>query len=400
MASRNPLKDQVAIVGVGTTEYARNAGGRSSAALALEASREALRDAGLAAKDVDGVCGTSLGAGFMPSVPATLLQRGLGIPELTWHANVTIPTSFLLIEAMNAVFSGACTTALICHASYRGASNSRSAAADPFRTMAARLAGSRPAGVDPGTLMRGPFGYATWSSRYLHEYGAKKEYFGLVAVNQRTNAGLNPHAVLRDPFTLEDYLNARMVWEPLCLLDMDMPIDGADAFVVTTAERARDLRKKPVYIHAATAGQTRNHTEELTTSLTDHGQTVVARALWEKSDLRREDFDILFPYDGFSIITLLWLESLGFCGRGEAGPFLESHWDVGERRVKIDGKVPLNTHGGSLSEGATQGSGHIREAVMQLRGEANRRQVPGARSALVVPGGIFFNASGLVFRAE
>ena len=201
---RNPMKDQVAIVGVGTTEYARNAGGRSSAALALEASREALRDAGLTAKDVDGICGTNLGGGYMPSVPATLLQRGLGIPALTWHTNISIPTSFLLIEAMNAVFSGACTTALICHGCYRGASNSRSAAGDPFRTMAARLAGSRPPGVDPGTLMRGPFGYTSWASRYLHEYGAKKAYFGLVAVNQRTNAGLNPHAVLRDPFTLSD----------------------------------------------------------------------------------------------------------------------------------------------------------------------------------------------------
>jgi acetyl-CoA acetyltransferase len=394
------MKDKVAIVGVGTTEYARDAGGRSSAALALEACRNAIRDAGLGAGDIDGICGTSLGGGYMPSASATLLQRGLGIPELTWHANVSIPTSFLLIEAMNAVFSGACTTALLCHACYRGPSNSRAAAGDPFRTMAARLAPSRPAGVDPGTLLRGPYGYAAWASRYLHEYGATKEGFGRVAVNGRTNAGRNPHAVLRSPITLEDYGNARMVWEPLCLLDMDMPIDGADAFVVTTAERARDLPKKPVYIHAATAGQIARHTEELTPSLAEHGQTVVAKALWEKSDLRREDFDVLFPYDGFSIITLLWLESLGFCGPGEAGPFLKRHWDNAQNRALVDGRVPLNTHGGSLSEGATQGSGHLREAVMQLWGEAGPRQVPGAKAALVTPGGIFFNASGLVLRAE
>jgi acetyl-CoA acetyltransferase len=108
--------------------------------------------------------------------------------------------------------------------------------------------------------------------------------------------------------------------------------------------------------------------------------------------------DVVLPYDGFTIIALCWLENLGYCKPGEAGPFLESHWDESQGRVLIDGRIPLNPHGGSLSEGATQGAGHVREAVVQLRGQAGVRQVPGAAAALVALGGFFFNAAALVLR--
>ena len=140
--------------------------------------------------------------------------------------------------------------------------------------------------------------------------------------------------------------------------------------------------------------------EDQTTSLRDNGQTITARALWTKSDIGRDAIDILFPYDGFTVITLGWLEALGWCGPGEAGPFLERHWDKRENRVRIDGRVLVNTHGGSLSEGGTQGSGHLREAVLQLRGAAGERQAPDVRTALVAPGGFFFNASAFVLRTD
>jgi acetyl-CoA acetyltransferase len=238
-------------------------------------------------------------------------------------------------------------------------------------------------------------GYAAWASRYFFEYGATREVLGRIAINERTNALRNPLAVMKTPLTMDDYLSARMVREPLCLLDMDVPVDGADAFVVTTAERARDLPNRPVLIHAATNGLTARNTEETIDGLHHHGQHVVIKSLREKSDIWIPDIDVYFPYDGFTIITLNWFENVGFCKPGEAGAFLRDNWDHDSNRVLIDGTIPVNPHGGALSEGGTQGSGHIREAVHQLQGLAGDRQVPDARRALVTAGGFFFNAQGV-----
>jgi acetyl-CoA acetyltransferase len=181
---------------------------------------------------------------------------------------------------------------------------------------------------------------------------------------------------------------------------MDIPVDGADAFVVTTAERARDLPHPPVLIHAATLGHTDYGSEEQLRDLDHSGQVLVARQLWAKSDLTLADMDLLYLYDGFSIITLNWLENLGYCGRGEGGDFVTEHWVEEEQRLLVDGRVPINTHGGSLSEGGTQGAGHLREAVRQLRGHAGPRQIRDARAALVTPGGFYFNSQGIIVRTD
>jgi acetyl-CoA acetyltransferase len=179
---------------------------------------------------------------------------------------------------------------------------------------------------------------------------------------------------------------------------MDVPVDGADAFIVTTAERARDMRNVPVLIHAATMGMTAPPEEHLAGALAATGQPLAARELRAKSDLWLDDIDIFFPYDGFTVVALRCFESYGFCGPGEAGPFLVDNWDAARNRIMIDGRVPVNPHGGSLSEGGSQGAGHLREAVTQLRGQAGLRQMPGARVALLTPGGFFFNAQGLLLR--
>jgi acetyl-CoA acetyltransferase len=241
--------------------------------------------------------------------------------------------------------------------------------------------------------------YAAWASRYVHEYDARREDFGRVAINGRTNAALNPLAVMREPLTMDDYLAARMIREPLCLFDMDVPVDGADAFVVTAANRARDLPHRPVLVHAATAGLVGPNDEDQLPGLSRHGQHVVVERLKETTDIWIDDIDVYLPYDGFSIITLGWIENAGWCRPGEAGRFLEKHWDADANRVLINGRVPMNPHGGSLSEGATRGSGHLREAVVQLRGDAGDRQVAGARTALITPGGFFFNSQGFVLRS-
>ena len=151
-------------------------------------------------------------------------------------------------------------------------------------------------------------------------------------------------------------------------------------------------------MHAATAGLVGTNDEDQLPSLRRHGQHVVVGRLKAMSDIWIDDVDVYLPYDGFSIITLGWIENTGWCAPGHAGRFLEEHWDAEHNRVLIDGRIPINPHGGSLSEGATRGSGHLREAVVQLRGDAGDRQVPGARTALVTPGGFFFNSQGVILR--
>ena len=191
-----------------------------------------------------------------------------------------------------------------------------------------------------------------------------------------------------------------MIRWPLGLLDMDVPVDGADAFVVTSTERARDLPHPPVLVNALTLGMTRYSNEEQTPDLRHHGQQVVVEALRARSDFWTDDMDVYFPYDGFSVIALNWIENLGLCGPGEAGDLLRQSWDAETNRILLDNRIPINPHGGALSEGGTQGSGHLREAVHQLQGLAGQRQVPGARRAVLTLGGFFFNAQGVTLRRE
>jgi acetyl-CoA acetyltransferase len=139
--------------------------------------------------------------------------------------------------------------------------------------------------------------------------------------------------------------------------------------------------------------------EDQSPSLRRHGQHVVVEALRARSDFWIDACDVYFPYDGFSIIALNWFENAGWCDPGEAGAFLRDNWDPATNRVLIGGRVPVNPHGGALSEGGTQGSGHVREAVLQLQGRAGERQVPGAATAIVTAGGFFFNAQGVTLRA-
>jgi acetyl-CoA acetyltransferase len=386
--ARNPVKDQIAIVGIGSTGFTRTSD-RSPLALALDASTRAIRDAGLGSADVNGVVSAA-----EPGAPGPeLLATSLGIPDVTHFSKPAPVALFSIIDAMNAVFSGSCDTVLVCSSVQRLPWNSRSAANDPFR---GHFAVPMVRGV-PESITGAP-AYAAWASRYMHEFGVSKEPFGRLAVNMRTNALTNELAVMRTPLTMDDYYAARMVREPLSMLDMDVPVDGADAFVLTTSERARRLPHTPVLVHAASVGLGTSNEDQLP-SLARHGQHVVVEALRAKSDLWIDDVDVFLPYDGFTIITLGWIENTGWCKPGEAGRFVAEHWDEAGQRIVIDGRIPLNPHGGSLSEGATRGTGHLREAVTQLRGEAGDRQVPGARTALVTPGGFFFNSEGAILRA-
>jgi acetyl-CoA acetyltransferase len=382
----------VAVVGVGCSDYGRDLG-KSQGALAVEACINALNDAGVSAHEVDGLCGNAHQAS------PQYVQEGLGIPEIAWWSTPPIPFSLLLNEAVNAVFSGACDIAVAYQAQFRSVATSRSAGTvdhvrsvpDPNRT------------ADPHKIVqyiqpygRRASGYPGFMRRYIDRYSVPREAFGRIAINSRTNASKNPHAIARKPMSMSDYLSARMVRDPMCLLDMDYPIDGADAVVVTTRERAADLPRVPVYIDTSTFGQTEHPQAETYIDLDNTGQDVAARRLWSKTDLGIDDVDVFYPYDGFTVITLKWFESLGFCGPGEAPDFAAEHWDEQDQRLNVFGRIAVNTHGGSLSEGATQGAGHIREAITQLRGEAADRQVEGADVALLGVGGLFNNSTALL----
>lgn len=384
ITSRNPLRDKVAFAGAATTGFVATNTGRSQASLAAEACTKVLRECGLEAQDVDGICGSA------PSAPD--LQAMLGIPEVTWFANPAIPFVNHVAAAVSAVASGMCETVLAYHAAYRLPWNTGSAWKDPFRRASA---GGTPPLNGVVDSVSAAVGYTAWASRYMHEFKTPREHLGLVAVNDRSNAAANPGAAMRDPLTMDDYLAARMVRWPLCLYDMDIAVDGADAFIITTAERARDMPNTPVLVDAVALGMTGRNDEDQIPDLDHHGQQVTVEALKAKSDFWIDDCDVYFPYDGFSIITLNWIENVGWCGRGEAGDFLDQHWDKEQQRVLINGRVPINTHGGSLSEGGTQGSGHLREAIHQLQGLAGARQVDGAERAIVTAGGFFFNAQGV-----
>ncbi len=386
--ARNPIRDEIAIVGLGSTGFSRDAGGRSSKALACDAAIRAIRDAGLEAKDIDGIVGANEPGGPNPNE----MTAALGLPQVTHFSSPTPVAVFALVDAMNALFSGSCDTLLLYYAYQRLPWNSRSAAKDPFRRLFTM-------GVIPAPEANNPSAaYAAWASRYIHEYDARREDFGRVALNMRANAQHNPLAAMKTPLTMQGYLQARMIREPLCMLDMDVPVDGADAFVLTTTERAKAMTRNPVVVHAATVGLVDKNDEDQLPNLRHHGQHVVVESLKAKSDIWLSDVDVFLPYDGFSIITLGWIENFGWCKPGGAGRFLEEHWDEAAGSVRINGRVPINPHGGSLSEGATRGSGHLREAVMQLRGDAGERQVADARTALIGCGGFFFNSQGAVLR--
>lgn len=387
MSTRNPLKDEIAIAGVGSTGFSRSSEA-SGLELLARASVAAIRDAGLSAADIDGVVVPGEPGGVNPGVLAT----ALGLPRVTHFARPVPVAMFSLLDAVHAVHSGACDAALVAFPYLRLPWNSRSAANDPFRRHLAQGVQSVPESIAMAPA------YAAWASRYLAENGVDRDGFGLVAVNMRSNAARNPLAAITTPLTLDDYYAARMIREPLGMLDMDLPVDGADAFVVTRLVDAPDVGRPAVVVHAITTGLVTPNDEDQVPGLHRHSQHIVLDTLRAKSDFWIDEADVVCLYDGFTVITAGWIENLGWAPPGGTAAFLREHWVDAEQRVLVDGRVQINPHGGSLSEGATRGSGHVREAVVQLRGEAGDRQTDGARTALVCTGGFFFNSQGLTLR--
>ncbi|MET0159259.1 MAG: thiolase family protein [Acidimicrobiales bacterium] len=364
------------ISGVGQSQVGRRIY-RDPLDLTIEGTFAALEHAGLTVADIDGIS-TYPGALSTPpgfsGVGVTELQEALHL-ELNWFSGgMESPGQFgSVINAIAAVATGLCRH-IVCFRTVWEAS----AQGDQGRasvTMGAGGGGSyRAEGFMQWTLPFGAPSAANWigmmAQRHFHEFGTTREQLAQIALNARRNAQVNPKAIYRDPMTMDDYMDVRMVSEPLCLYDCDVPADGSTVVIVSAAETAGDLRRPPVKIEAVGSALHGRNSWDQFDDLTTMAARDAAAMMWERSDLTPADVDLVEAYDGFSFITLCWLEALGFCGRGEGGAFIE-----GGQRIARDGELPLNTQGGQLSAGRLHGYGFLHEACTQLWGEAGERQV-------------------------
>jgi len=224
------------------------------------------------------------------------------------------------------------------------------------------------------SLPYGAVSAANWiamvGQRRMHEFGLTREQLGQIALNGRRNAALNPNAIYADPMSMDDYLAARMISTPLCLFDCDAPCDGSTAVVVSHRDVADDLDHPAVQINAVGTALRGRPSWDQFDDMTTMAARDAAAAMWERTELVPADVDTAQLYDGFSVLAIVWIEALGFCGRGESGAFIEGGGAIGR-----DGVLPLNTAGGQLSGGRLHGFGLIHEACVQLRGEGGARQV-------------------------
>jgi acetyl-CoA acetyltransferase len=383
------VKQETAIVGVGATPYYFR--GESAPQTLYEligkAILAAVGDAGLNIADVDGLA--FYASGFEPG----LIAEMLGIPEINFASTVSAQgggSAGVLDLAAMAIETGRAKTVVCigaCQQSNRRyglALANLAATPDTIWSRAAGLAG-------PGQAM------ALIARRHMHMYGTRREAFAEVVMSSRLSAATRPGAIRRRPLTLDEYMAAPMLADPLCRLDFCLETDGAVAFVVTSGERARDMPQRPIYIAASAHCGKRDWGRSFfwlnmpDAVFASAGGEFVAQRLYERAGIAAKDIDVALIYDHFSPLVILQLEDYGFCPRGEGGPFVESG------AIRLTGSIPVNPHGGHLSEAYVIGMTHIREAVEQLRGQAVN-QVAGARFALVTGGPAPIPMSGAILR--
>ena len=377
------LERRAILSGVGQSQIGRRLL-RTDLDLTCEAALAAIADAGLTTRDIDGLAcypgpmGTAAPGFAGPGTPD--VQDALGL-QLGWHGSGGEGPAQLapVMLAALAVAAGLCRHALV----YRTVTEATAAASTGRLGIGA---GSRSvSGFAQWVIPFGAMSAANWLAlhavRHMHEYGTRREHLGEIALTARAHAALNPAAVYREPLTMDDYLGARMVTWPFGLYDCDVPVDGSTAVVVSAADAARDLPHPAVHINAVGSAIRGRPVWDQWEDLTTMAARDAAAQLWARTDLKPADVDTIQLYDGFSWLTLAWIEALGFCQRGEGGPFVEGG------RVRLGGALPLNTWGGQLSGGRLHGFGFLAEAIRQLRGQCGARQVKECEVAVVAAGG-------------
>ena len=385
------MKDKACIVGIGESAYTRDLeAARSVLAIQLEASMRAIEDAGLSPQQIDGILPSQYG----PTTEA--LAANLGIEELrystTVHTGGAAAVASLQHAAM-AVASGAADHVLVV-SGWNGYSMTR--ARNILSTNVTVLPG--------GAIARDyymPYGltvpaqwYALIARRHMYEFGTTQEQLGAISIAMRKHAHLNDQAIMRDrEMSLDDYLSSPVIADPYRLFDCCIETDGAAAAIVTTPERAKELKSTPVYIMGAAAGHP-YPADDITNreDIFKVGLTEAAPKAFAMAGVSPSDIDFAEVYDCFTFEVLQQLEEAGFCKRGEGGAFVEGG------RIEIGGELPVNTHGGLLSEAHVLGMNHIVEAVRQLRGGAGKRQVADAEIGVVTGWGDFGDGSIAILR--
>ena len=383
-APRPPLTDTrfehaSVLSGIGRSEIGRRLL-RDPLSLTIDACLEAVADAGLTLDDIDGLStypGGSMTMG-MGEGGVTEVEEALRIHPRWINGGMDIPgPGGAIIAAMQAVANGLCRHVLVFRTVWEGTWR-KLGLLPPI--------GGRTQGSMQYRATYGAMSAANWigmnANQYLHRYGADRTMLGHIAVNARTNAGRNPAAIYRDPMTLDDYFDARMITSPFGLYDCDVPCDAAVAVIVSDASVAPDLPNPAIRIEAV--GTEIRERMSWDQGVITHEPQVLSqgRHLWTRTSMRPDDVDVALLYDGFTFNAISWIEALGFCGIGEAEDWLDEG-----RRIALDGELPLNPHGGQLSEGRLHGYGFVYEAMHQLRHTAGNRQVAGATTAVVSSGG-------------
>jgi acetyl-CoA acetyltransferase len=396
------MKDQAAVAGIGATPLYRRGASypqESELSLACKAVLAACEDAGIAVADIDGF------ANYSGSPETAELAAVLGVEEVRFCASINGgggASGATLGLAAAAIHAGSATTVLTLMSLQQA--NRRlggSSVGGSLTYGQASLGVSSPYGAftaNDGLLSPG-HAAGLIAQRHMHLFGTKREHFAEVVISSRENAVRNPRAMMREPLTLDDYFNARIISDPLCLFDYTMETDGAIAVITTSAARARDLRQPPVYVMGSANGGMGRWGSAIFTYFqmpdeyfASSGHRPVAKRVFEMAGITPADVDVALLYDHFSPLVLMQLEDYGFCGIGEGGPF------VAEGNIRWPtGKIPVNTHGGHLSEAYIIGMTHVREAVEQLRGVAIN-QVEGAEVALVTGGPAGLPVSGTLLR--
>ncbi len=369
-----------AITGSGQSAVGRRLG-RSGLDLAVEACLAALADAGLAAGDIDGL---STWPGFARQPPgfspvgAPELKEALRL-RLNWHAGgAEAPGQFgSIFNAIGALAAGFCRHVLC----FRVLTESSAPGKASVMGQEERIDGWAKHMV-PFNALSAANWTALFAQKHFHRYGTTREQLAQIAINGRRNAALNPKAIYREPLTLDEYMDARMISTPLCIYDCDIPIDGATAVVVSRIDSAAGLRRPPLRVEAVGAAHNSRYSWFQFDDLATQALRDAARMMWRRTEFGPADVDVAELYDGFSFICLDWLEQLGFCPVGEGGRFVE-----GGGRIALDGELPLNTNGGHLSAGRTHGFGLLHEACVQLWGEGGERQVAGEPALAAVAAG-------------
>jgi acetyl-CoA acetyltransferase len=351
---------QLAVIGVSSTRVERVTT-RSITGIAIDAVLSAVRDAGISLDQIDGYVGcpdapnpTAAHADGFDEISCRFMVAALALQNARWYQDVEGMATGMVAAAAHALSAGTCTYIVGLRALYNPSDRRYSA------TDATHVAGPQQFKVPYGLGAAGGR-FALWLQRYMHDYGATREELFEIARSARDNAQRNPFAVWNGSpeLTLEQYVSSRFIYEPMCLYDADMPVSGAVAFVMTTADRA---------MHAPQAACLSSF------AVND------ARRLFEGAEILPLDVQVAQLYDGFSLMVWDWLERLGFCGPGEAHAFTQNG------RISRSGQLPLNTFGGALGEGRLHGAGHVREAILQAMGRAEQRQISGVQHSLVQVG--------------